>query len=104
MKECKSRTKLQKEEVFKQEYALIQGEINLKVRRLLQAAQEPGASSWLAALPIQRLGYVLNKQEFRDAIAIRYGWDICDMPRFCACGKRNTVDHVLTCKKVGMSR
>jgi len=32
-----------------------------------------GASSWLTALPIEAIGYALNKQEFVDAIYMRYG-------------------------------
>ena len=99
--ECKSEMKRLKGEALKQECLLLHEGLDPKVSRLLKAAQETGASSWLAALPIQRLGYVLNKQEFRDAIALRYGWEIPDMPKFCACGTRNSIDHVLTCKKGG---
>ena len=40
----------------------------------------------------------LNKQEFRDAIMFRCGWEISDTPVFCACGTRNSVDHTLICK------
>jgi hypothetical protein len=35
-------------------------------RRYLQTAAEKGASSWLAVLPLQNLGYFLNKKEFQD--------------------------------------
>jgi len=34
---------------------------------------EKGASSsWLSALPIKAIGYAMNKQEFTDAICMRY--------------------------------
>ena len=36
-------------------------------KKLFHAAREKGASSWLSTLPIQKLGYTINKQEFRDA-------------------------------------
>eukprot|EP00794_Sanderia_malayensis_P006323 gene6323-7047_t len=69
--------------------------------RYVKAATEKGASAWLSALPLKKYGYALNKREFRDAIRLRYGNNIPDMPRFCACGKRNSVDHTLDCKLGG---
>lgn len=30
---------------------------------------------------------------------LRYGWPIPDIPFHCVCGKRNDVDHTLTCKR-----
>ena len=44
---------------------------------------EKGASSWLAVLPLKSLGYSLNMREFQDAIRLRYGWHIPDMPNHC---------------------
>ena len=51
--------------------------------------------------PLQSLGYCLNKREFRDAVRLRYGWDIPEMPKNCVCGQRNTVNHTLDCKRGG---
>ena len=45
--------------------------------------------------------YCLNKQEFKDGICLRYGWEIPNTPQFCGCGQRNSVDHTLICKKGG---
>ena len=90
-----------KEDRLKNEHEEISDLLEEKQKRLLQAAKEKGASSWLSALPIQRLGYTINKQEFRDAICLRYGWNISDMPKFCGCGQANSLDHVLICKKGG---
>ena len=75
--------------------------VDLKLKRLLEGAQEKGASSWLSTLPIKSLGYALNKQAFIDAICIRYGWKVKHMPKFCGCGMENDMDHILTCKKGG---
>ena len=50
-------------------------------KRCLEATQEKGASSWLTALPLKQLGFILNKQEFRDAISLRYNWCILDIPK-----------------------
>ena len=65
--------------------------------KYLESATEKGASSWLAVLPLKNLGYSLNKQEFQDAVRLRYGWTIPDMPKHCGCGKKNSVDHSLNC-------
>ena len=84
-----------------QEFEDIAGNLDEKARRLLKCAQEAGASVWLAALPLKKMGYAINKQEFRDAICLRYGWEIRDMPTYCGCGSENSVDHVLVCKVGG---
>ena len=65
-------------------------------RREIEAAEEKAASAWFTVLPIKWLGYALNK---RDAIAMRYGWTVKDIPDFCACWKENSIDHTLICKK-----
>ena len=91
----------QKEDRLKLEQEAVKSSLN-NIAKSFASAQEKGTSSWLSALPIKALGYVLNKQEFRDAISLRYGWDISGTPKFCACGQRNSVDHTLICKKGGM--
>ena len=64
-------------------------------------AGEKGADAWLTVLPLQSAGYTLNKQQFRDAINIRYGWMIPGTPLFCGCGSKNDLDHILNCKLGG---
>ena len=67
----------------------------------LDLAAEKGASSWLTSLPLQTFGYTLNKQEFNDALALRYNLKIKDAARKCVCGESNTINHLLVCKKGG---
>ena len=69
--------------------------------RRIQTAQETGASNWLTSLPIRAKGFSLNKQEFLDAVALRYGWPVEGLPNTCACGAPNNVTHTMTCKKGG---
>ena len=71
------------------------------VKRALELNNEKGTGSWLTTLPLKELGFCLNKQEFRDALCLRYGWDVPNMPHFCGCGQRNSIDHTLICKKGG---
>jgi len=49
-------------------------------------------------LPIKAIGYALNKQEFTDALCMRYGWKVKGMPTHYACSEANSVDHSLICK------
>ena len=69
--------------------------------RRIQAACETGASNWLTALPIKAKGFNLNKEEFKDALALRYGLPIEGLPDRCTCGTENDADHTMICKKGG---
>ena len=100
-KTTKNVMRLAKENMFKLQASEISKGLNESEKRSFQTAQEKGASAWLAALPLKTIGYALNKQEFRDAICLRYGWKINGTPNFCACGSKNSVDHSLTCKLGG---
>ena len=96
-----NKTKQEKEKRLSQEFDLIKAQINDEMKANLDLAREKGSGSWLTALPIQALGYVLNRREFRDSLCLRYGWKIPNTPFHCACGKKNDVDHALTCMKGG---
>ena len=71
------------------------------LKRCMLLNKEKGASSWLTALPLKDHGFCLNKQEFRDAVSLRYGWRITNTPQFCGCGKENNINHALICRKGG---
>ena len=46
--------------------------------------------------------YVQTEQTiFRDALHLRYGWDIRNVPQSCVCGSSFSVDHALSCKRGG---
>ena len=72
-----------------------------KTKRALDLAAEKGSSAWLTVLPLQDLGFNLNKRQFRDAVKLRYDWPIDDIPSTCACGEVFTVDHSMICKLGG---
>jgi hypothetical protein len=90
-----------KESVFKAKYDEILLHLDPETQRCLELNHEKGSGSWLTVLPLQDMGYSLNKQEFRDALRLRYGWNVPNMPHFCGCGQKNTIDHTLICKKGG---
>ena len=70
-------------------------------KRKVLAAQETGASNWLTSLPIRAKGFSLNKQEFIDAVALRYDLPVEGLPDTCACGSSNNTNHAMICKSGG---
>ena len=63
----------------------------------LEQLSEPGASSWLGALPLQDQDFNLTKGEFQDALALRYQRQVKNLPSKCPCGQTYTVTHALNC-------
>ena len=95
------RLKSDKDEAFIAKLEDLKTVMNEKTKRYVELAGEKGAGAWLSALPLQALGYVLNKQEFRDSIYLRYGWMIPNTPTYCGCKVKNSVNHTLNCKLGG---
>ena len=75
--------------------------VNPTKRRLIESSMEKGASNWLNCLPLKSEGYNLNKQEFRDSIKLRYGWQLEGLPATCHCGQNFSVHHATSCKVGG---
>ena len=71
------------------------------LQRSMLLAQEKGASSWLTALPISEFDFTLHKGAFRDALCLRYGWQLSRIPTNCDCGTPFSVEHALSCPKGG---
>ena len=72
-----------------------------KAKQAVELATEKGSSNWLTVIPLKELDYKLNKKEFRDAIKLRYDWEITDTPMICACGVQFGVDHAMVCQRGG---
>ena len=72
--------KVVKELRLKKELAEIMSEVDKTTRESLQLVQEHGSGAWLTCLPIQQLGCAYSKQDFQDAVHLRYGWDILNTP------------------------
>ena len=68
---------------------------------LVATASEPGVSSWFTASPSSATSTVLSKRDFRDAIAIRYGFALFDLAERCACGEALTIHHAFVCPAGG---
>ena len=72
-----------------------------QLQRCMTLAQERGASNWLTALPLAEHGFDLHKGAFRDALRIRYGWNLDRTPSHCVCGAPFSIDHAMTCPSGG---
>ena len=72
-----------------------------EMTRTISNASAKGPSNWLNVLPLAEEGYVLNKEEFRDDMAMRYSKHILGLPSKCACGSNFDPVHPLHCKKGG---
>ena len=72
-----------------------------KAKRAVELATEKGSSNWLTVIPLKELDYNLNKKEFRDAIKLRYDWEITDTPMLCACNVQFSVDHAIVFQRGG---
>ena len=86
---------------YKEKQEKLLSEVTELGRLMINLASEKGASSWLTALPLKDFGYVLNKQQFADALALRYSFYLKDCPKMCACGETNSINHALICKTGG---
>ena len=69
---------------------------SMDVRRL-DLLSAKGTSAWLTTLPLKMHGFLLSKRDFRDALALRYDWQLESVPLKCACGADFSADHAMVC-------
>ena len=85
-----------KEELKRQNQALKTASIKLRMEsidstlpsdllRSVNQSRDKGASSWLTEVPLVDQGLVLNKQEFRDSLRLRYNVPLSDLLSKCVC-------------------
>lgn len=70
---------------------------SLSHRRCHELSLEKGIFPWLTALPLQDHCFILHKSAFRDAVYLRYGWELRQLPSNFPCGKPLNVEHALIC-------
>ena len=71
--------------------------------RAIKRNKDSKNAPWLTALPSQHDHFCLSKQEFRDAISVRYHKTLKNAPSLCdGCGDVFTLQHSLCCKKGGL--
>ena len=103
MKRAKSMSTSTKNNANREKLRVILADEHLTphLERALELANEKGSSLWLTTQPCIDHGFFLNKIEFKDALCLRYNWQIKGISKHCTCGEENDVDHCLICKKGG---
>ena len=81
----------------------VRDHLSSQLQRAVDLNSEPGVSSWLLALSLQEQGFHLNKQEFWDAVHLRYGWKLLNVPSHCVCGASFTIDHAMVYQHGGLT-
>ena len=79
----------------------VYGNSSDSTKRYLDILQPKNTSSWLTCYPSKEHDLYFNREEFVDALCIRYGWPMKNLPRTCECGTENSTDHALICKLGG---
>ena len=104
VKEARQNVMSKVREIEKQEIQQIKNKQTPEMQRSLDLLSEPGASSWLSALPIAAQEFDLGKGEFQDALCLRYNMPIRNLPETCPCTKNFSVTYMpLTATKAGSS-
>ena len=59
----------------------LKGSISYSLYKIIQLSAEKSASSWLTSVPLREYGFHLNKQQFCDALCMRYDFRLHDVNR-----------------------
>ena len=98
---CRKQVSKNNKEYYESKRKSVHDKLSSSEQRQLDLASEKGASAWLNCLPLSEYGFVMNKQEFNDAVLLRYNFRLKNVPSACSCGERYTVNHALICKAGG---
>ena len=88
---------------YKERAKYVRSRLSSSSQRAIDLNSEAGSSAWLTVLPLQDQGFHLNKQEFWDALHLRYGWKLVNTPSHCVCGSPFTPDHAMICRHDGLT-
>ena len=102
IKTLQASARREKDDLLKLQCEQVRESLPSKTERAVELATEKGASNWLTVIPIKEMNFNLNEREFRDAIKLKYDWEIADLPAMCTCGDLFTVDHAMVCRHGGL--
>ena len=91
------------EKYYADQLESFQSELSPQVKRSVELASEKGASNWLVALPLKKIGFVLNRSEFIDAVNLRYHREFKGLPAVCPYVVKNSLSLIrLIIKRVDL--
>ena len=99
--EAKRAHHLQQLATLKAKTSAVRESMSQAERRQHELHTAKGASSWLTCLPLAEHGFVLNKRDFRDSLAVRFNWPLRELPTVCECGADFTQTHAMICPRGG---
>ena len=67
--------------------------------RSVNQSRDKGASTWLTAVLLVDHGLVLNEQEFRDSLRLKYNMPLSGLLSKCVCGGKYAVCHALSWRR-----
>ena len=95
--------KMESEKLLKDETSALIDSFPEPRKRCLQRKIDFQCSGWLSVIPVAGNHFDMSPNEFRDAIALRYGRIPIDLPTHCdADGEVFSVNHALNCSKGGL--
>ena len=97
-----SHERTQRKKTSREAAATLRPSLSIPQQLLVEVAGEKGVSSWLTSPPTtHQKDTILNKREFRDGLALRYGLSPDDTPSNCVCGSGFAIAHMQTCPTGG---
>ena len=69
--EIKYSKKKESDVLLKEKIITINEKLDAQTKKAIDNARQPGASTWISAIPLEQYGFSLNKAEFRDVIPFR---------------------------------
>ena len=101
LKQIKSQVLNKKLLTTKQKCDSIHANLPESLKPVVKQACDKGASSWLNTLCLEEQNLDLNKEEFKDAVRLRYNIPLSNLPTYCPCGEKFNESHAMSCKKGG---
>ena len=86
-----------KQQLLNTQFHNIKSRTDPLLQRTIDMLSAKCSSLWLTALPIREQGFHLNKQEFQDALRLRYEWELSRGPSHSMCGATFSANHAMIC-------
>ena len=101
VRSLRQKARKENQQRFCDKFEEVKNDLPHRTKRAVDLATEKGASSWLTVLPIKEMDLALNKREIKDAIHLRYDWDMNDIRSVCVCGDVFNIGHAMICRRGG---
>ena len=80
----------------KQKCDSIHANLPESLKPVVKQVCDKGASSWLNTLCLEEQNLDLNKEEFKDAVRLRYNIPLSNLPTYCPCSEKFNESHAMS--------